>query len=271
MNRFVVSVVLCAGMSRPSLSSSASDFLERKYYASEVCPGPLPDMTFLDGGVCDGMAQSTRCINSTNYELLQWPYADCSGVPAVIDTFTAPPQCADSAVETCVSDMQLTFPVRRTGFVNFYSRYGDDCAFPPAPGITYFSNILMPLDKCNRDKVLHGVAKTYSCSAAGLTVTTFEEETCSRATAPNVTVYKTGVCMPLGGPPFVNYWLITCPSEAAPAATSKAGLIGGLAAGGLAIAAVGGYFLWARRASMFPGAGERARGVYATLEARAGR
>ena len=186
-------------MSRPSLSSSASDFLERKYYASEVCPGPLPDMTFLDGGVCDGMAQSTRCINSTNYELLQWPYADCSGVPAVIDTFTAPPQCADSAVETCVSDMQLTFPVRRAGFVNFYSRYGDDCAFPPAPGITYFSNILMPLDKCNRDKVLHGVAKTYSCSAAGLTVTTFEEETRSRATAPNVTVYKTGVCMPLGG------------------------------------------------------------------------
>ena len=223
------------------------------------------------------MWRSTRCINSTSYELLQWPYPDCSGVPAVIDTVVAPPQCAGSQspwsdkgleVDTCVTGTQLTFPVRRAGFVNIYSRFGDDCAFPPAPGITHYLNVLVPLDKCVRDDVFDGsAARTYTCSAAGLTMRRFAQETCSPVTPPNVTTYQTGVCLPAAQP-----FIITCPSEAAPqqAATSQAGLIGGLAAGGLAIAAVGGYFLWAHRATLFPGASEKG-GVYATLEARAGR
>lgn len=221
------------------------------------------------------MWRSTRCINSTSFELLQWPFPDCSGVPAVIDTVVAPPQCAASQsqstgleVDTCVTGTQLTFPVRRAGFVNIYSRFGEDCAFPPAPGIKYYLNALVPLDKCVRDDVFDGsAARTYTCSAAGLTVRRFAQETCSPDTPPNVTIYQTDVCLQ-----FAQSFIITCPSEAAPqqAATSQAVLIGGLAAGGLAIAAVGGYFLWAHRATLFPGASEK-RGVYATLEMRVGR
>lgn len=257
------------------------------YYNSAGCPSSLPDTIFLVGGACES-AKSIRCINGSAAEVLQWPYSDCSGVPAVFESTVFPPPCYPSKgaeTDICVSAPALAFPVRRAGFVNFYSRdnKGEVCDFPPVYGESL--NILIPLDKCVRDVLLPGIAKTYSCSAAGLTVTTFSQELCSRSTPPTVVTYPTDECLVNAYPSLSGAWLISCPEPEPPvppvpppqAAASNAGLIGGLVVGGLIIAAAGGFFLWTRRASLFAGANvmngasQKAPmgSVYAALDSRA--
>jgi hypothetical protein len=291
----LIAAALCAGMLlQPSLSAALSDYVELQIYnsAPAECPSSLPDMIFLSGGACES-AQSIRCINGSAAERLQWPYLDCSGVPTVIDATTFPPPCYFSKgfsgpleTDICVTaPVQLTFPVRRAGFVNFYQRDykgGDVCDFPPDLAVS--TNILIPLDKCVHDGLLSGIAKTYSCSAAGLTVTTFSDELCSRSTPPIAVVYPTDECL-VNAPSLPGAWLISCPEPEPPvppvpppqAAASNAGLIGGLVVGGLIIAAAGGFFLWTRRASLFAGANvmngasQKAPmgSVYAALDSRA--
>ena len=282
----LIAAALCAGMLlQPSLSAALSDYVEYQIYNSAQCPSSLPDMIFLSGGACES-AQSIRCINGSAAERLQWPYLDCSGVPTVIDATTFPPPCSFSKgfsgpleTDICVTaPAQLTFPVRRAGFVNFYQRGhtgGDVCDFPPVLGVS--TNILIPLDKCVNDGLLPGIAKTYSCSAAGLTVTTFSQESCSRSTPPTSVIYPTDACL-VNPPSLPGAWLISCPSEPEPPqAASNAGLVGGLVVGGLIIAAAGGFFLWTRRASLFAGANAMKGAsqkapmgsVYAALDSRA--
>ena len=294
MGRLACAALCAVLLLQPSFSAALSDYLEFQAFNSGQCPAPLPDAILLSGGAC-ALGQSIRCINSTAYEKLQWPNPDCSGVPAVVDSTVAAPPCSilnseatksDSTpplgafpgpwTDSCVSGSQLTFPVRRAGFVNFYSRgSGDDCAFPPIIGVS--TSILIPLNECVHDFLLPGVAKTYSCSADGLTVTTFEQNTCSRSVTPIAVTYPTDECR-ADLPNLPGAWLISCPEAAPQPAASKAGLIGGLVVGGLIIAAAAGYFLWTRRATLFAGAiamnGATSKqapmgSAYAALDARA--
>ena len=251
---------------------SFSVFVRADYLSDELylgppflsCPG-YPDITFLSGSCIQ--SQSIRCVNSSTTQRLQWPYADCTGVPEVVSTFTALPQCAydgkELLIETCVSGASLTYPVRRPNavtVVQMRSDKGATCELPPSELLS--STFLIQLDKCIRlvswmgysTSLSFAPSTTYRCTDAGLEVTPYQTADCSGPRPGPDAVYTLPLdtCIgkddPHGSSSGAFY--LSCPSPTPASAPSNAGLIVGLVMGGAVLAGAG-VFAWVRRGTLF--------------------